>query len=112
MAQTPTARNSLRSSPPSLAVATPISVTKSSISLNASTGVATVTTKKPHGRNDNEWLVISGAIQNGSDFNSFNGSYKITRVNDFSFTYKPFGDTSVTPTATITMDGMTVTHFT
>ncbi len=65
--------------------ANPVSI--ASIVIN--TGVATVTTRQPHGRQDGDWVRISGAIVNGSTNNSFNGSYTISNSTTFSFTYNP-----------------------
>jgi hypothetical protein len=60
-------------------------------SITIASGIATVTTRTKHGRevDVNDWVVISGALVNGSEVNTCNGSYKITPVDDYSFTYQP-----------------------
>jgi hypothetical protein len=57
--------------------------------INVSSGVATVTTNLAHGRNTVDYVRISGAILNGDPNSSFNGTYGITYVNDFNFSYTP-----------------------
>ncbi len=52
-------------------------------------GTATVTTRTPHGRDTGDYVVISGALVDGSELNTFNGSYQIVRLNDTQFTYSP-----------------------
>src|SRR5262249_44029834 len=51
--------------------------------------VFTVTTSLPHGRANNDCVLISGAMLNGSTYNSFNGSYQISNVSTNSFQYTP-----------------------
>ncbi|HEV2392533.1 MAG TPA: hypothetical protein VG146_09240 [Verrucomicrobiae bacterium] len=74
----------------------PVSI--SSITVGAG-GVATVTTRLPHGRVTNDWVRISGALLSGNTNNSLNGCYQITYVNDYSFTYvtNPAQGSGVTP---------------
>ena len=54
-------------------------------------GLATVTTGVPHGRANNDWVVITGALVNGSIDNTYNGSYQISVNPSFpdKFTYSP-----------------------
>jgi len=64
-------------------------------------GVATVTTVLPHGRNDGDWVRISGAVLAGSTNNSFNGSYSISNVTAYEFKYTPNPAQSTSPTGEI-----------
>ncbi len=58
-------------------------------SISISGGLATATTKIPHGRLTGEWVVISGALINGSLGNTYNGSYQISNITPTTFTYSP-----------------------
>jgi len=69
--------------------------------------VATVTTKIPHGRkeNENDWVVIAGAIVNGTEHNTFNGSYQIGNTTATTFEYTPYPTTpGSNPTGTMFVD--------
>lgn len=57
--------------------------------ITISAGVATVTTRTPHGRSNNSWVVISGAEENGSTQSAYNGTYQISYVSSNQFTYTP-----------------------
>jgi hypothetical protein len=59
--------------------------------VSAGGGVFTVTTSLPHGHVTGDWVVISGALVNGSPYNpnSFNGSYVISSATDTTFQYTP-----------------------
>src|SRR5207247_3093448 len=52
--------------------------------------VATVMTGVPHGRSDDDWVRISGALENGSSTTTYNGSYQITYIDAYTFTYAPY----------------------
>jgi hypothetical protein len=58
-------------------------------SITISGGVATVTTRGPHNRNDDDWVVIAGAVENGSAESAYNGTYKISNASEYQFTYMP-----------------------
>lgn len=58
-------------------------------SIAISAGVATVTTRTPHNRNNNDWVVIAGAVENGSLQSAYNGTYQISNVSAYQFTYTP-----------------------
>jgi len=73
----------------------PVSI--SSISIVG--GVATVTTRLPHGHQVNDWVRISGVAVGGSTNNSFNGSYKITSPTTLGFQYTPNPAQSSNPDA-------------
>src|SRR5205807_4694245 len=69
---------------------------------------ATVTTKFPHNRAPGQWVIIAGALVNGSLTNDFNGSYQITSVGPdpkvFTYTlvdYTGTGIPTVSPTGDI-----------
>src|SRR5207302_1276506 len=68
--------------------------------ITVSGGVATVTTSLPHGRQLNDWVMISGVSLNGSTNNSFNGSYQITSPTTYGFQYTPNPAQSTNPDAT------------
>jgi hypothetical protein len=57
--------------------------------ISISGGVATVTTRLPHGRANGNYVVISGALVDGSPKNTYNGSYPISNAAGSSFTYTP-----------------------
>lgn len=60
--------------------------------ITISAGVATVTTRVPHLRNDNDnndWVVIAGAVENGSAQSAYNGTYQIFNVSTYQFSYTP-----------------------
>jgi hypothetical protein len=46
-----------------------------------------ITTTLPHGHASGDWVVIGGAMVNGSPYNSFNGSYQVTRLSDYKLRY-------------------------
>ena len=52
-------------------------------------GVATVTTRFAHQRNNGDWVVIAGAVENGSEKSSYNGTYQISNVSPYQFSYTP-----------------------
>jgi hypothetical protein len=79
----------------------------SQITVN-NTGGATVTTRLPHGLQTYDWARISGVVVNGSTDNSFNGCYKVSYNNDYSFDY---GTNPVQPPGTITSGDMWVGRF-
>lgn len=66
-----------------------------SISFNAGTGFATVTTRVPHGRVNGNYVVISGALVQSSGVwvldNAYNGTYDISNVSvdGLQFDYEP-----------------------
>jgi hypothetical protein len=60
-------------------------------------GIATVITSMPHGRNNNDWVRISGIVVNGSTNNPYNGSYQVTWLSATSFTYEPSPTLTSTP---------------
>jgi hypothetical protein len=41
---------------------------------------ATLVSQKPHGRQVNDWIVVSGALVNQDPDNPFNGSFKVTEL--------------------------------
>lgn len=51
--------------------------------------VARVTTVRPHDREAGNWVVIAGAIVDGTELNSFNGSYEISNHTATTFEYTP-----------------------
>src|SRR5207244_87160 len=55
-------------------------------SISVSGTTATITTKTAHGRDNDAWIVISGAFEAGQPSPNFNGSFKIQRVNDTQLT--------------------------
>jgi hypothetical protein len=58
-------------------------------SITIAGGVATVTTRVKHYRNNGDWVVIAGAVENGSEESTYNGSYPISNVSEDQFTYTP-----------------------
>src|SRR6266536_55823 len=46
---------------------------------------ATVTTKFPHNRGPGQWVVITGALENGAPSANFNGSFQISNVTATTF---------------------------
>jgi len=60
----------------------------SGISYSGTTGVFNVATRRPHGHANNDWLRITGAVLTDTN-NSFNGSYQMTRIDDYNFQYTP-----------------------
>jgi hypothetical protein len=58
-------------------------------SIAIAAGVATVTTRAPHNRSNGEWVVIAGAVENGSEKSAYNGSYPISNVSTCQFSYSP-----------------------
>src|ERR1051326_7105136 len=78
-------------------------VAVSGISVSGTT--ATVTTELPHHRTPGQWVVITGALVDGSPANDYNGSYQITAVSPdprvFTYTlvdYTGAGLPTVSPT--------------
>ena len=65
-------------------------------SITFSLQVGTATTRKRHGRNDGDWVVITGAMENGMPSTIYNGSFKITKVDDRTFTFT-LRDTPASP---------------
>ena len=65
-----------------------------SLTINSQTGIATATTRLPHGRNNGDWVVITGALENGSSNTTYNGSYAISVDPNYPsrFTYTPLND--------------------
>ena len=57
--------------------------------ITISAGVATVTTRFAHQRHNGDWVVIAGAVENGSEKSSYNGSYPISNVSAYQFSYTP-----------------------
>jgi hypothetical protein len=68
------------------------------LNITISAGVATVTTAFPHGHVSNDWVLISGVMVSGTIYNSFNGSYQITRLDDYRFSY------TTNPTQSVSAD--------
>ena len=64
--------------------------------------VATAVTSLPHGRNTDDWVIISGAMENGSPSAFYNGSFQMTRIDDTTFQYTtPSPGPSVVPSGDI-----------
>ena len=61
------------------------------LTINTQTGIATATTRSPHGRSDGDWVVITGALENGSPNTTYNGSHEISVDPNYPsrFTYTP-----------------------
>ncbi len=74
------------------------------VAINLSGGTATVTTRAPHGRATNDWVVISGALLNGSAANAFNGSYLITVTDSTHFDYQPMPVPAANPAGEMYVD--------
>jgi hypothetical protein len=66
-----------------------------SITIDSQTGIATATARSPHGRNNGDWAVISGALEDGSPDTTYNGSYAISVDPNYPsrFTYTPWDGT-------------------
>jgi len=58
-------------------------------SITLAGAVATVTTVRAHGRETGNYVVIAGAVVNGTELNGFNGSYSISKIDDATFEYAP-----------------------
>ena len=60
---------------------------------------ATVSTKFPHGRAPGQWLVVTGALENGTPSANYNGSFQVTAVlSATQFQYTMTGTPSTAPT--------------
>jgi hypothetical protein len=73
-------------------------------SIVIASGKAVVTTAAPHGRATGDWVVIAGAIVDGTELNGFNGSYSISNVSSTGFEYTPSPLPGDNPTGTMFVD--------
>jgi hypothetical protein len=78
--------------------------------LTHSGSTATATTLRPHGRADNDWVRIAGALVNGSLDNPFNGSFEITSATPMTFQYTMIAPPAANASGDIWLDRFS-SHF-
>lgn len=59
---------------------------------------ATVTTQIAHGLSSSQWVVVTGALENGVLSTNYNGSFQVTVLNATQFTYTMPGTPTAQPT--------------